>query len=212
MRNTLLTAGISLFLLSCVAKKDKDGTGTVVPVKTDSNTNVRPEITVNTYAPVDISPMDMSYYPPDYPKLKMSGTFSGALPKARVIYSRPHLQGRHIFHEVLKYGEPWRLGANEATELQLFTGAEIAGQKIKAGRYTLYCIPQATEWTVVLNSNTDTWGLQPDTTKDVASFKVPVKQTTNSLEYFTMIFEDTPQGTQLLMAWDNAEIRLPVRF
>lgn len=197
--------------LSCKSKPQEKEIVNIKPVSPDSNTSVRSDITFNSYAPVDLSPMDMSYYPPDYPKMKMSKSFSGQ-PKARVIYSRPHLQGRHIFHEVLKYGEPWRLGANEATELQLFTDVTIEGQKIKAGRYVLYCIPQPTEWAVVLNTNTDAWGLQPDTSKDLARFTVPVKQTSNSLEYFTMVFEDTPAGTNLLMAWDNAEIRLPIRF
>lgn len=204
-------APIALTAASCKNKPEPAQPEKMTSAPPDTNTSVRPDININTYAPVDLSPMDMSYYPPDYPKMKMSKSFNGQ-PKARVIYSRPHLQGRHIFHEVLKYGEPWRLGANEATELQFFSDVTIEGQKIKAGRYIIYCIPQQKEWTVVLNTNTDAWGLQPDTTKDLARFTVPVKETGNSLEYFTMVFEDSPAGTNLLMAWDNAEIRLPIRF
>jgi hypothetical protein len=166
---------------------------------------------VNPYVQADVSPMDMAYYPADYPKLKMAGQIAGA-PLARVIYSRPHLQGRHIFREVLKYGEPWRLGANESTELELYTSATIQGKKIKAGRYILYCIPQETKWTIVLNTNIDTWGLKQDETKDIARFEVPVTKTNNSLEFYTMLFEKTGAGTNLLMAWDDAEIRLPIVF
>src|SRR5688500_15892540 len=66
---------------------------------------------VNPYAALDISPMDICYLPPDYPILKMSGKVT-APPVARVIYSRPYRQGRQIFGALLKYGEPWRLGAN----------------------------------------------------------------------------------------------------
>ena len=111
---------------------------------------------VNPYAGVDVSPMDMSYYPVDYPKTKMGN--AAALPLARVIYSRPHLQGRHIFQEVLNYDQPWRLGANEATELQLYADASIQDKKIKAGRYTLYAIPGTSNWTIILNNNIDAWG------------------------------------------------------
>ncbi|MCW3116706.1 MAG: hypothetical protein JWM28_788, partial [Chitinophagaceae bacterium] len=73
----------------------------------------------NPYSPIDVSPMDMSYYPVDYTKLKMTGSIKEP-PAARVIYSRPHLQGRELFHGLLNYDEPWRLGANESTEIQLF--------------------------------------------------------------------------------------------
>lgn len=155
--------------------------------------------------------MDMSYFPVDYPKLKMAGAIQ-APPLARVIYSRPHLEGRHIFREVLKYGEPWRLGANEATELQLFRSARIQDKPVSAGRYVLYCIPQPEAWTIVLNSNADTWGLKPDSTRDVARFSVPVKRIAGRVEYYTMVFEKTPLGADLLMAWDDAEVRLPIRF
>lgn len=78
------------------------------------------------------------------------------------------------------------MGANEATELQLFTDASIQGKTIRAGRYTLYCIPQQKEWTIVLNSNTDSWGLQQLHSKDVASFTIPVQEKNQSLEYYVL--------------------------
>lgn len=178
----------------------------------DSMNPVKPDLpSVNPYAVVDVSPMDMSYYPVDYPKLKMTKKISTP-PLARVIYSRPHLQGRHIFHEVLKYDEPWRLGANEATELELFTDATIMDKKIKAGRYVLYSIPHADNWTVVLNSNIDNWGLEQDPSKDVARFTVPVVKTNNALEFFTIVFDQKDNAIELLMAWDNVEVRLPIAF
>ena len=65
---------------------------------------------------------------------------------------------------------------------------------------------------IIINSNIDSWGLHPDSTKDIARFIIPVKQTANHLEYFTMIFEKTSTGAELLMAWDNLEARLPFRF
>lgn len=179
-----------------------------------NNTRRLPEtqqLPANTYTNVDASPMDMIYYPIDYPKLKMGDSISTP-PEARIIYSRPHLQGRHLFTQILKYGETWRLGANESTELQLFKDIRIMDKKVKAGRYILYCIPQTDRWTIVLNSNIDTWGLHQDTTKDVARFDIPASKTKTRLEYFTMSFEKTKAGTDLLMAWDDTETRLPMKF
>lgn len=203
---------LSIIFISCNSGKDEKKENTTKKTTPDSINRILPAKPVNPYATVDISPMDMAYFPVDYPKLKMAGQLTAAKPHARVIYSRPHLEGRHIFKEVLKYGEPWRMGANESTELELYSEAVIQNKKIKAGRYILYCIPQPNEWTIVLNNNTDTWGLQQETSKDVARFTVPVKETTNSLEYYTMIFEQAEKGANLLMAWDNVEVRLPFSF
>jgi hypothetical protein len=205
----------TLFLFSCNNKQSGPVDATTEGKK-DSAAKVKSENPVvtgatNSYSPVDISQMDMSYYPVDYPKLKMTNAITTS-PLARVIYSRPHLQGRKLFHDVLKYGEPWRLGANEATELELYTDATIQDKKIKAGRYILYCIPQQEKWTIVLNSNIDSWGLQPDQSKDIAHFIVPVIKTGNSLEFFTMIFQKSNGEAELLMAWDNVEAKLPISF
>lgn len=211
MKSTCLYILLSLFVVACNNKEENKVTTASNSTKRDSMTISKPERTVNPYATVDISPMDMSYFPEDYTKLKMAKATT-APPLARVIYSRPHLQGRHIFHEVLKYEEPWRLGANEATELDLFHDATIQDKKIKEGRYVLYCIPHPDSWTIVLNSNIDCWGLEQDPSKDIARFTIPVKQTSNSLEFFTMVFEKKDAGAELVMAWDNAEARLPISF
>src|SRR5262245_27099050 len=105
---------LSLFLLSC-GESESPAPAKPAPLK-DSVINESADTTVSTYTSVDKSPMDMSYFPVDYPKLKMTKNELSP-PVARVIYSRPHLQGRQLFHDVLKYGEHWRLGANEATEI-----------------------------------------------------------------------------------------------
>lgn len=215
MRKFVLLFLLGVAITSCGNKsetKKEPTTGNLKLRLKDSVANSIAENQINPYASVDISPMDMAYFPADYPKLKMANPSSAEMPKARVIYSRPHLQGRHIFHEVLKYGEPWRLGANESTELELFSEATIQGKKVNKGRYILYCIPQPENWTIVINSNTDSWGLEPDKSKDVSKFDVPVTKSNNSLEYFTIIFEKTEKGATLLMAWDDAEVRLPVEF
>lgn len=210
MKISFLFVLICFLSFSCNNNKGDSQSTIKDTVKADTSTKIKAEKSINSYSPVDISPMDISYYPADYPKLKMEKTTM--LPLARVIYSRPHLQGRQLFHDVLKYGEPWRLGANEATEFDLYTDATIQNKKIKAGRYILYTIPEQDKWTIILNSNIDSWGLHPDVSKDVARFIVPAGQTNNSIEYFTMIFQQTDAGANLLMAWDNVEVKLPISF
>jgi hypothetical protein len=197
-----------LFLLFSCQTGDKKA---VNQKQEKKDTSVVKTETTNPYDNIDISPMDMSYFPVDYPKLKMTNSIDRP-PVVRIIYSRPHLQGRKMFGQILKYGEPWRLGANEATEIQFYRDITIQGKKIKAGRYMVYCIPYEDRWTIVFNSNIDCWGLKIDASKDLNRFDIPVSTNNPSLEYFTMVFEKTDRGANLLMGWDAILARLAIEF
>lgn len=169
----------------------------------------------NEYAPVDQSPLDVSYCPHEYPQQKMDGGVADA-PVARIVYSRPHRKGRSIFGKdtsnLCPYGKPWRLGANEATEVEFFRPVLIAGQNVAAGKYVIYCIPYADKWVLVLNSNLYSWGLQIDPAKDVFKIEVPLAVQSPALEDFTIVFTDTAAGADLIMAWDDVKAALPVSF
>ena len=205
----LLSAILCLALfLSC--DDVKEPITPAAPIKLDTNA-INPKELPNPYAATDVSPVDITYFPPDYPVLKMSeGTTS--LPVARVIYSRPHKQGRTIFGNLIKWGETWRLGANEATELELFRPVTIEGKRVEKGRYILYAVPAEKEWTIILNSNVYSWGLKQDQKKDLHRFKASVAQTPQPIEYFTMVFQKTDTGADLLMSWDQVVARLPLTF
>lgn len=210
--NPLLLLCFVLFVTSCGESSHEPAPNAESKNKPIiQNSNGQDIIPPNPYASVDISPMDMSYFPVDYPKLKMSNP-GIAPPLMRVIYSRPHLGRRKLFHDILKYNEVWRLGANEATEIELYKPVSIQGKKINPGRYILYAIPHPDKWTIVLNSNIDTWGLQQDSAKDVQRFEIPVMNDQPMLEYFTMIFEKTDSGANLVIGWDTILAKLPIEF
>lgn len=198
---------LAALYLSCNQEK-KTENNEPAPTKDSVTSNADMD---NPYPPADKSPMDMIYFPVDYPKLKMAKSITSG-PLVRIIYSRPQKQRRIIFGDLLKYGEPWRLGANESTEIEFFEPAIIQGKKINAGRFILYCIPQENNWTLILNSNTDTWGLSQDPQKDIIRFDVPLQKLNNSIEYFTMAFEKNDNGADLVMIWDNVLARLPITW
>ncbi|HEX6333534.1 MAG TPA: DUF2911 domain-containing protein [Flavisolibacter sp.] len=198
-----------IFGLSC--NDEQTAAADRKPLPPSKDTNVVRPVAPNRYAAVDVSPMDMSYFPQNFPVAKMSGEGTDQ-PKARVTYSRPHRQGRNIFGSLVKYGEPWRLGANEATEIEFFQPVTIQNRRVEKGRYVMYCIPQQDHWTLVLNSNLFTWGLRPDRSRDVASFNVPVQNESQSTEYFTMVFEQTASGADLVIVWDTVAVRLPIQM
>lgn len=162
----------------------------------------------NPYVPVDVSPMDMAWLPANYPILSSKKP----LPVARVIYSRPHKQGRKIFGNLVKYGERWRLGANEATEIELFMPVKVQGKTVPKGRYILYCVPQQDSWTIVFNTNLYSWGLTLDPSKDLYRFTIPAQTKNQLVEYFSMMFQTNDKGADLVMAWDNVEARLPLEY
>ena len=152
----------------------------------------------------------MSYYPADYPVLKIQDKASEPL-LARVIYSRPQKDNRTIFGELIEYNTVWRLGANEATEIEFYKDVKIGGKKLLKGRYTMYAIPTTSQWTVIFNKDTDIWGaFKYDQKKDVLRVNVPVQKTTDVVEAFTMDFEKSTNGVDLVIAWDDAQVSVPI--
>jgi hypothetical protein len=162
--------------------------------------------------PVDKSPMDMSYYPSNYPILKIQDKVTEPL-AARVIYSRPQKNGRNIFGDMVKYNDLWRMGANEATEIEFYKAVRIGGKKISKGKYTLYAIANENVWTIIVNKETDTWGaFKYDPKKDLVRAAATVQKTDTVLEYLTMAFEKTTNGFNLVIAWDATKASLPITF
>jgi hypothetical protein len=159
---------------------------------------------------LDKSPMDMAYYPANYPVLKIQDKVSEPL-LARVIYSRPQKNNRTVFGDLIEYNTIWRLGANEATEIEFFKDVKIGGKKLLKGRYTMYAIPTPSQWTIIFNKDTDIWGaFKYDEKKDVLRTVVPVQKTTQVEEAFTMGFTKSAGGADLIIAWDTISVTLPI--
>ena len=160
---------------------------------------------------LDKSPMDMSYYPVNYPLLKIQSKVTDPL-IMRIVYSRPQLNGRKVFGELQEFGKVWRLGANEATEIEFFKDVKINNKKIKKGRYTLYCIPYADKWTIIINKEVDTWGsFAYDASKDLVRQDVPVIKN-ESTEALTIFFEKAAKGANMLIYWDDVKVAMSIMF
>lgn len=149
---------------------------------------------------VDASPMDLVVYKDEDKTV------------ARVIYSRPQKRDREIFGKLVPYGQVWRTGANEATELTLYEDMKVADVLVEAGTYSVYTIPDEKEWTVILNNETNTWGAyEYKDAQDKVRIKVPVRQSPTSIESFSMAFAPEVGGADLLMGWDDRYIEVPFK-
>jgi len=161
---------------------------------------------------LDKSPMDMAYYPDNYPVLKIQDKATEPL-VARVIYSRPQKEGRTIFGGLIEYGKVWRLGANEATEIELYKDVKVKDKKLSKGRYSIFALPTETDWTIIFNKDTDVWGaFKYDEKKDVLRVSVPVQKSSASVEPFSISFSKSATGADMIMAWDEAVVTLPITF
>lgn len=151
---------------------------------------------------LDKSPMDAASYPSDY---------RNADKQIKVVYSRPQLKGRSL-GKLAPNGKVWRTGANEAVELTLYKDMMLGDTTIKAGTYTMYTIPGESEWTVIVNSDLNTWGAYfYDESKDVARITVPATQGGESLEAFSIAFDSggAENGITMHMGWDTVRVAVP---
>ena len=111
------------------------------------------------------------------------------------------------------FGQVWRLGANEATEIKLYQDITFGDKALKAGTYSMYAIPTATEWTIIFNTKLDTWGgYDYDKTKDVARIQVPVGKTEAEVEAFTIMFDGKDTTWTMVIAWENTMVKVPIKY
>jgi hypothetical protein len=178
----------------------------------DSNSSAAATTAVSKLPPLDKSPMDMAYFPDNYPMLKIQGKANDPL-VARVIYSRPQKESRTIFGGLVEYGKVWRLGANEATEIELYRDVKVKDKKLSKGRYTIYAIPTAAQWTVIFNKDTDVWGaFKYDDKKDALRVDIPVQKSPSAAEAFSISFAKSASGADMIIAWDEAMATIPFTF
>lgn len=166
----------------------------------------------------DKSPMDMAYYPDNFAHdRKFAPQLIGNMPAiVRVTYSRPAKKEREVFGtKIVPYGEVWRLGANESTEIKFYQDVTIQGKKVKAGTYSLFAIPTATEWTIILNKDLDFWGAYSyNKDNDVVRVSIPTKKTEEVVENFSIqcVKGSNDKETMMKMAWDTTMVEVPITF
>ncbi len=132
-----------------------------------------------------------------------------------VNYSRPFKKNREIFGGLVPYGEVWRTGANEATTFRTGTDLTIGGEKLPAGKYTLWTIPNRGKWQVIFNRGEYFWGVYTkgrparDPDKDVLVHTAQVFLTVHIREQFNIDIASEPPI--LIFAWDGIQVEVPMK-
>ncbi|WP_417359108.1 DUF2911 domain-containing protein [Galbibacter sp.] len=162
------------------------------------------DLQAQKFSGIDKSPADIAYFRPE----------KNAAPLVKVIYSRPQLKDRTVGIDLAPYGEVWRTGANEATEIKFYQNTVFGDKTIEAGTYSLFSIPGKDEWTIILSKDLDVWGAYSYNPSNDA-LRITVKPSTGeeSLEAFSITFAPNgDSGAQLVMGWDTTRVAIPLSY
>ncbi|MBS1979270.1 MAG: DUF2911 domain-containing protein [Bacteroidetes bacterium] len=132
----------------------------------------------------------------------------------KIVYGQPQKRGRLIFGGLVPFGQVWRTGANEATELTATRDIRINGFDLKAGTYTLFTIPGPDQWTIIVNSELGQWGSYNHNPKlDILRFDVPVHGLGDAeYEALTIWTEPKLDQAEIHIAWERTMVTLQVQF
>jgi len=175
-------------------------------------------LSAQDFPDVDKSPLDAAYFPARAAFRAFAKTDSAALamqPKIRVLYSRPYKKGRAVWGgDLAPFDEPYRLGANETTEITFYQPVLIGDHLVPTGRYTIGAIPKAESWEVFFSVDVDGWGVyayKPE--RNIATITVPTTKTEEVIENFSIVlYEASPNVVHLKMGWDDTVVEVPVRM
>ena len=148
----------------------------------------------------------------------------------KLTYGRPYIRERQIFGMnndsttyLVPFGQVWRTGANEATEITLTGPVMIAGSHLDAGTYSLFTEPGANRWVVHIspdlgldgtgnfNAETQTFTQVFDPADDVLRLEVPSRQISDVVDQFTISFEPSGTGADMVLRWEKTEVRVPIQ-
>ncbi len=164
---------------------------------------------------LDKSPMDAATYPRQAAWTNyLSGEAAKTKPQIKVLYCRPKKKDREIFGALVPYGEDWRLGANEATEVIFYNDVEIGGSFVQRGTYTMFAEVYPTNWTIKISSERFIGGsANRDITKDVVAVNVPTEYIPDVSESFTIGFQEVDdKHCNMVFEWDRTRVKLPISF
>jgi hypothetical protein len=128
-----------------------------------------------------------------------------------VDYSSPRAKGRKIFGDLVPYGQVWRTGANDATSFVTDANLTVGGKDVPAGHYTIFTVPNADKWTLIINKKTGEWGIPYKYEGDeLARVDMKVSPTPSPVENFTIAFDQKGNSCTLNISWENTQASVDI--
>jgi len=133
--------------------------------------------------------------------------------KISIDYGRPQMHGRKIYGELVPFDQVWRTGANEATGLTTEGDIVIGGTTVPMGKYTLFTVPSAKGWKLIVSKVTGEWGIpyKPEYEKqELARIDMKVEALPAPVEEFTIAFAPSGNDAMLHMDWEKTRASVKV--
>lgn len=121
-------------------------------------------------------------------------------------YSRPNMNGRAVFGNLVPFGEVWRTGANANTKITFSTDVTIDGKSLKKGTYAIFTKPNQKTWDIFFYSDATNWGAPKiwDETKVALQTSIKLQEMPMNIETFTMTFDDITNNSAVIgIMWEK---------
>jgi hypothetical protein len=125
-------------------------------------------------------------------------------------YYAPSMHGRKVMGGLVPFGVVWCTGANWATKITSDANLEMGGLKLPAGSYSIWTLPNANEWTLIINKQTGQFHLNYDSSLDFGRTKMNLKMLPAPVETFKIDLRSVSgnKGT-LALDWETTEASIP---
>ena len=142
------------------------------------------------------------------PPANVAATIAGK--KITVDYYAPSMHGRKVMGGLVPYGEVWCTGANWATKLTTEANLQMGTLRLPAGSYSIWTLPNANEWTLIINKRTGQFHKDYDSSTDFGRTKMNLKKLASPAETFKIDLRSNGgnQGT-LALDWETTEASIP---
>ncbi len=129
-----------------------------------------------------------------------------------VVYNRPSARGRQLFGGIVPFGEVWNPGADEATRIEFDQDVRFGGQPVRAGKYSIWAIPEPNEWTIILSTAADVFHVPYPEGRDALRLRVrPV--TAPHMETMAFYFPVAAEDSAVLnFHWGETVVAIPIRL
>jgi hypothetical protein len=128
-----------------------------------------------------------------------------------VDYSSPRMKGRKIYGGLVPWDKIWRAGANEATTFVTTADVTVGDKDVPAGPYTLFAIPSADKWTLIISKKTGEWGIPyPGEQFELTRTDMQVSKLDAPLENFTISFDNSGGACTLRMDWETTRASVKI--
>ena len=120
-------------------------------------------------------------------------------------------EGATIFGGLVRYGDVWCPGADEATMLSTSRPLRMGQLSVPAGEYSLWILPTESAWTLILNKEAHTFHTNYRGSRDLGRVAMQKQTLSAPVEQLTFAIERNSSGPggRLVMTWATTEVSVP---